>query len=689
MRHAACCTTWNTREHVRIALTIKLGIATACLLLLTGPASADDEPEPTDAAFADERIATLVAQLESEHPIERYEAVNALAQLGPEARVAIPRLIELLADDESGVERPMAYAITAISWVAEQALAGIGPEVAEPLALQFEAQSDEVQGRSLRVARRIGPDAREMLNVVHDYYQRSVGWQRREALCALAAIDPTGEFSLPVLLTALREDPDHHIRKTAALFLQRTPHLAVYWSERAPAAAWFDDGALDPVATADELREAMGDESPDVRAMAAIALAGYPESAERSIPLLVEMLDDRDYYWVEYSNHFEGQEPIPPVAARALAAFPEHADVALPYLIETLLDPEERNLQYEHSISGLIAHCEQPLAYINRLLDAELSHLALVALARLGTSDEAVIGTVSSLLVDEQGEENLWAAATLCCLDVERYPGAFAIVRKAFDDPDPDAYGEGWLCTFISEVGPDAEFAVPLLIENIVDGDDYVYLNYRVTNALVSIGPAAAAAVPTLLAEFERQSRYGLAGHREEEQLTAFCPAATPFLVEALNDETRSPRLHILCLRVLGRLGSDAADAAPVVAACLDSDNPRVRQTAAEALGEMADNSAVALPALERTLQDPRPLVRAVAATSIAAFGDEARHLIPRLIELLSDDYLDVQVAAARALGQFGGAAADAVPTLETLSQSDSPLLRETAAQTLEAIRKE
>ncbi len=656
--------------------------AFAGIFLTVCVASADDWGELTDEAYSPDRIARLSAQLDDEDPEDRVEAIHYLGRLGPEVRPAVPRIVELLADRQYEVYETRTMEFVVVYDAAQRELVAIGTESAAPLAAAFPGQSADVQARSVWIAHSLGPDARELLPLLIESYEQSGGESRSELLSAIAVVDPTGEMAVPLLIGALREDTDTHVRQTAAMYLNRTTPLPVYWGENAPATKWFVNGVLDPGPVAEVLRDALDDAAPSVRAYAAMSLASYPESAEQSIPLLARLFHDTDYFDVEYSNHVGGQVPIAGEIGRCLASFPDSADLSMPHLIAAGLEPSTKHLNLRHPIGELAPHCTQPNDFIRQLIDGGRTDLALLAIARLKIADAEVVQSVRELSMNEN---SLAAAVTLCCIDPEGSPDALNRVREEINESVDSTFGHSRVCSFITDVGANAEFAVPLLIDKLVDTDRQ-RLNNQIVEALAAIGPAAAAATPAVLDHIHSdvifQKYY-------EKWLVDFGPQIVPLLIEALQDDSREPSQQVSHLRALNGFGTAGGDAVPAVITHLDSQYPRVRQAAVEALGKIAARAEDSLPALHRALVDPRPLVRSSAATSIAAFGMAARQSIPLLIDCLNDDYVNVQAAAIEALGTLGPAAMDAVPALEEFTAGDNYLLRDLASNAVAAIRGE
>jgi len=113
----------------------------ALAMLSIGAAAGDDvaEIDPrayTDAQFSSESIARLIKEMDSDDGGRRGRAIWKLGQLGPEARAAVPKLIQLLSDDGIS-ERFMEFQL----FVRERTgytLADFGAEAVDPLSSEFE-----------------------------------------------------------------------------------------------------------------------------------------------------------------------------------------------------------------------------------------------------------------------------------------------------------------------------------------------------------------------------------------------------------------------------------------------------------------------------------------------------------------------------------------------------------------------
>jgi len=128
----------------------------------------------------------------------------------------------------------------------------------------------------------------------------------------------------------------------------------------------------------------------------------------------------------------------------------------------------------------------------------------------------------------------------------------------------------------------------------------------------------------------------------------------------------------------LGRIGKDAAPAAPELVAALSDRDALVRAVAVRAVGELAPDVAGAVPALVGLFPD----VEAIRAVS--RFGPAGAEAVLKLIELLRHEDATIRWQAARTLGKIRESAVASVPELIRLTGSDpEPLVREHAAEAL------
>ncbi len=169
--------------------------------------------------------------------------------------------------------------------------------------------------------------------------------------------------------------------------------------------------------------------------------------------------------------------------------------------------------------------------------------------------------------------------------------------------------------------------------------------NEEAAEALYQLGPRA---IPAMISHGSVRAVFWI--------LYRHGPAAVPALIDALGGDNLSVQKKIGIAEVLGRLGSVAAPAVPVLISRLQDPNPGVRSATAKALGQIGPAAAPAVPVLISRLQDPGYFVAIPAWLSRLEYPGYSQ---PR-------DY-SVVIAVVVALGQIGPAAAPAVPVLISL----------------------
>ena len=153
---------------------------------------------------------------------------------------------------------------------------------------------------------------------------------------------------------------------------------------------------------------------------------------------------------------------------------------------------------------------------------------------------------------------------------------------------------------------------------------------------------------------------------------------AVQTLQAALTDSSLSVRAQ--AARALGRIGPNAAVAAPGLIALLKDEDETVRQAAIEAVGKVGGPTTAIVEALVDVLQDASPLLRVAAARGLGAMGEAASAAFSALAPLLQDRDDAVRDAAAEAIGQIGHLNGEATDGLvEGLASPDSVVRAQTA----------
>ena len=118
--------------------------------------------------------------------------------------------------------------------------------------------------------------------------------------------------------------------------------------------------------------------------------------------------------------------------------------------------------------------------------------------------------------------------------------------------------------------------------------------------------------------------------------------------------ETHSAAVRAQAALALGRIGPDAAAAAPRLIDLFREGDEMVRCQAAQALGEIGGEDGATVAALVDLLRDASVAVRVAAATALGALKKAAAPSVPALVPLLQDRDESVRTAAALAISQVG-----------------------------------
>ncbi len=130
-------------------------------------------------------------------------------------------------------------------------------------------------------------------------------------------------------------------------------------------------------------------------------------------------------------------------------------------------------------------------------------------------------------------------------------------------------------------------------------------------------------------------------------------------LVQKLSDPNTGTRENASI--ALGRMGSDAAEAIPVMMKGLTEKVTIGNKVAAETISWMGP---VALPEIKKHLTHPDPYVRAELLYGLQSFDGDFSSLVPDLIPLLSDENRYVRRNATKVIIQLGPKAEAVVPAL-------------------------
>jgi HEAT repeat protein len=262
----------------------------------------------------------------------------------------------------------------------------------------------------------------------------------------------------------------------------------------------------------------------------------------------------------------------------------------------------------------------------------------------------------------------------------------------------------------LEELGPSATPAVPVLIDQLNDPDDFA--RAAASDALVAVGPAA---LPALLkATRDRRPLVRDYALGTVAQFKSADDLVLPALIAGLSDDTALVRRGaVQVLRSYLSIHHDSAQAVLLPQPRLDrlvhaliqalqdkgtaagQDDLTVPKYAAYILGDLGPKAKPAVPALTALLDTPDPELRGLAMAVLGDIGPAAAPAIPTILRRL--DVSSVQDAKLKlyirtrgiwALGQIGPEANAALPTLRKALHDPQDEVRRAAAAALKRIQR-
>lgn len=287
------------------------------------------------------------------------------------------------------------------------------------------------------------------------------------------------------------------------------------------------------------------DPEPKVRVGAAWALGELGPKARDAVPDLLEALKDRS---------------IANLAQYALARIGKPAIPALVKLMKdednAMRDPADLHSQLcSHAFYALREMGPEAKAVIPDLIELikvpKFGRAGFIEfLGDFGSDAKDAIPLLSDILLEGRleptGRDNFerWKAATT--LGQIGRLGVPALLRALRESDDQGRY---WAAVGLCEAGPEAEAAIPALLELRTDRD--IRVREMAGSALEAVGKAA---VPALIRGLRHDDLY----------------------------------VRGEAVRLLGRLGPDARDAAPHLKRLLDDEDPFIGKAAAAALSKVS-----------------------------------------------------------------------------------------------------
>jgi HEAT repeat protein len=341
-------------------------------------------------------VSVLIKALGDNDENVRYWAAEALGEIGPEAKDAIPALIKALSDNDESVRIKAIYVIGRIGPAAKEAI---------PALIKAFGDSDygarTVAGEALK---KIGPEAKELVPVLIQALGDSDVNVRIAAAKELGEIRPAAKEAIPALIKAFG-DSDWNVLRAVAKALGEMGPAA---KEAIPALVqalgsstnvrWAAAEALEKIAPDAEelvpaLIQALGHRNANVRIAAAEALGNIGPEAKEAVPALILSLGDNSAL-VRWK------------AAQALGNIGPEAKEAVPALVKALSDsdPEVRKVA-DSAIAKIGPGSKEAVPALIEALgdnDARVRYGAVKALGKIRPGAESVAPALIAVLSDPE-----------------------------------------------------------------------------------------------------------------------------------------------------------------------------------------------------------------------------------------------------------------------------------------------
>ena len=410
---------------------------------------------------------------------------------------------------------------------------------------------------------------------------------------------------------------------------------------------------------ASALRKAAADADPGVRAQAVFALARLGAKDEASITAIVARVTDPD-------------ASVRRATMAALRALRDQRDKVRPLIVKVLEDSDPSVV-----MPALHTLAEGGAEVVPALTDAldqkEARYWACLVLAEIGPAAKAAVPGLVKALADERPEVRIQALVALAEIGPEAKTASPA-VAKALDDSFMSVkYAAAFA---LGRIGDKAQAAA---IEKAAASEDHFL-------QLVAIW-AAAKVDPQNQAKVQAAAKalvVGLLDEHENHRIAAARGLLELNAPEIVNKELDAAAASLSEAQVDRAMDAFASLGSRVVPKAVDLlKDAKRRERAMKVLGKIGPEAAPAVPALVSLLKDQDPKVRTEALFTLAAIGPKASAAIAPATALLADTDRDVMLTAGYYLDKMGPEAKAAAPELRKLLSSQDELVQITAAHAL------
>lgn len=501
----------------------------------------------------DKIVAILMDALKDKVPGIRAGAVEAISRIGPKAKAAIPRLLELLGDEE--LQEAASQVRIGADDLVPSALARLGAEAIPGLAgvLKDDKKMPVARFRAIRALALLGRKAKAALPSLEAGMEDNILPIAVESACAYVLAGGEMAKALPIVRAGLKHkarfvlwNSTHAVERIGIRAKETVPDLLLLLKQEdreirivaARALSKMGPAAKPAVAAmAQLLRENDGRQHYQISQ----ALADLGVDAKEALPVLVDQLPN-----------LEKMSPNPIlVTLGKLGPDAKPAVPALLKLLETgdsIFHGDVMNVLGEigpgakTAVPQLLTHLEKTSEY-NRAR-------ATRALGRIGPGARAAVPALRQRLEDERKMVRVWAAFALARITGESKPQVALLIEMWQEDRGDRSFGSGSVRYDIAQalelLGAEASPARDLLLEAVLDEKTSPGTHAHVALALGHLRNDAEIVVPKLIELLERKAE-GLNRvnncQQASEALSLLGPkakAAIPHLRRLLDDEENS-----------------------------------------------------------------------------------------------------------------------------------------------------
>ena len=666
----------------------------------------------------------LIKALDDEDTQVFSNAIAAIAEIGTEAKDAIPALMDLMRSSKGRGFRPRDR--DQAMYRAAFALSRIGAEARPSLIAALKGDDTSLRRGSAKALGMTGADAKDAIPALIENFGHADDSLRQDAVEALALIGPD---AVEPLIASLRF-PDPRLREGSARALGELgaaaePLLQLVAEEKETSVLAAAILAVAKVRTAHEkavpaLIRALCDERAEIHRAAVNAFVLVRPPDKVAVPALVKLLDS----------------PHAARAAAILGHFGNDARTAAPALLAAAKRTMPPAKEFADPLAKLGAAAVPVLLAELTALPVADDHWVVLALTQIG-------GSAVPALETALGSQT--AAVRLAAVKVLGPQGSAARsvqagVLKLAADPEPLVRAA--VLAAISPLGISSGRSVELISQLIKDSAPQVRrASAEAAGAMGAAGRPLADELAKLIGDPDTAVRIAamkaigaigggkdaaqiLATHLADaalrnaalEALAKLGPAAEPAVPQMLAlFPNAEPQVRTGILEVLAAAGTDAA--LPVIESVLSDPNEAVRRAALSAYCRLQRDKSAGLNAAVQALKDTARPVRESAATAIAAMGEQGTvPAIRPLMELIiaesdhqyamealralrvrdtasvthafSVDNDDLRMWAADRVGRMGKGGEQFIPELEKLRDSSNDGLRDAGRRAMRALRR-